>query len=348
MMAAVLLTLNAQGQRRRRNAIAAMALVGVALQIKYSVVFEGMWIGLWLMWDEHRATRSVSRTLGSGAALAAIALLPTAAATAWFLAIGHGQEYLFANFQSVLLRHPDPAAMQIDNAETAVELLGPLVVLTLLGAGAARAGPQEHSGRWLLYGWLAIAIAGFIAFGGRYNHYTLPVMLPGAVGTAAFFGDRRVGRWLAVPAMVLASIAGQLVLSSELRHRGTPAQFAALVRFIGPGSGTLYTDMLHPSLHMFTGRRPVTRYMFPSHLQIAREAGAIGVDQATELNRVFAQRPEVVTIEGPLSGAAPARRAQVAGLITRDGYAPPVRFPLGVVWVDIYRRADVRDAPIGR
>ena len=341
MMGAVLLVLHADGPNRRVRSVMAMALVGVAIQIKYSVVFEGVWFGLWLMWSEFRATRSIARTIGFASVLAAVTLLPTAAATAWFVADGHGQDFMFANFRSVLMRHPDPAAMQIDNAETAVELLGPLVALTVVGIGAVRGNPRQRTERLFLYGWLAVALAGFVAFGGWYNHYTLPVMLPGALGTAAVFGYRRSGRWLAIPAMILASIAGQIVLSSELRHRGTPAQFAAMVRFIGSGPGTIYTDMLHPAFHTFTGRHPLTRWMFPSHLQIAREAGAIGVDQATELDRVFAQRPEFVTIEGPFTGADPARRDQVLRLVARGGYEAPVRFPLGYVWVDIYRRADL-------
>lgn len=231
------------------------------------------------------------------------------------------------------------------NAETALELLGPLVVMTVLGIGAAPASLRERSGRTFLYGWLAVAVAGFVVFGGWYNHYTLPVMLPGTLGTAAFFGYRRIGRWLSIPAIVLLAIAGQLVLSSELHNRGTPAQFATLVRVVGPGPGSLYGDMGHPALHMFTGRPALTRYMLPSHLQIAREAGAIGVDQAAELDRVFAQRPEVVTIEGPDSGAAPARAAQVAALIARGGYAAPIRLPLGTEWVDVYLRADIKRAP---
>ena len=343
MIGAVALVVGAQGPTRRRAA--AMALIGMALQIKYSVVFEGIWIGLWLMWDEHRATRSISRAIGFGAMLAAIALIPTAAVTAWYLAIGQGETFVFANFLSIFRRHADSVAMQIDNATVALELLGPLVVMALVGIGAAPGDGRQRTARAFLYGWFAVAVVGFVAFGGWYNHYTLPVMLPGTLCAAAFLGDRRIGRWLAVPAVLLLFIAGQVVLSSELRHRGTPAQFAALVRAVGPGPGSLYGDMGHPALHLFTGRPALTRYMFPSHLQIAREAGALGVDQATELDRIFARHPDVVTIEGPDNGAAPERVAQVLALIAHGGYAPPVRLPLGIEWVDIYRRADLKTPP---
>ena len=338
MVGAVALALSGR-PTPRRAAIGAMALVGVALQIKYSVVFEGIWIGLWLMWSEFRTTRSVARATGFGVVLAAIALAPTVVVTAWYVAIGQGETFVFANFVSILLRHPDPAWMQIDNATVALELLGPLVLMSITGIGAASGTPRDRTARAFLYGWLLVAVSGFVVFGGWYNHYTLPVMLPACLCTAGFFGYRRIGRWLAVPAIVLALVAGQLVLASELRHRGTPAQFYALVRAVGPGPGSLYGDMGHPALHMFTGRPALSRYLFPSHLQIAREAGAIGVDQASEIDRIFARHPDVVTLEGPFNGAAPERVAQVRALVKRGGYGPPTRLPLGGLWVDVYHRA---------
>ena len=337
MAAAVALVLG-RPRPTRPAAVGAMALVGIALQIKYSVVFEGIWIGLWLLWCEFRLTRSVTGTIAHGALLAGTALTPTLLVTAWYVAIGQGSVFVYANFLSILQRHADPAWMQLDNATVALELLGPLVVMGLMSIGAARGDTWTRTARSVLAGWLAVAVTGFVAFGGWYNHYTLPVMLPACLCTAGFFGYRRLGRRLAIPAIALAFVAGQLVLSSELRHRGTPAQFYALVRAVGPGPGSLYGDMGHPALHMFTGRPPLSRYMFPSHLQIAREAGAIGVDQAAEIDRIFAQHPDVVTIEGPNNGAAPERVAQVLRLVALGGYGPATRLPLGGLWVDIYRR----------
>ena len=125
-------------------------------------------------------------------------------------------------------------------------------------------------------------------------------------------------------------------------HRGTRAQFAAVVRAIGPGPGSLYVDIGDPALFTFTGRHALSRYLFPSHLQIARESGAVGVDQAAEIDRIFARRPDVVVLQGPGTDEDPARAAQVAVRVADGGYAPPVRLTLGRLWADIYRRADLR------
>ena len=348
MAGAVTLVAGAPTDRRRGAGIAAMALVGCALQIKYSVLFEGMWIGLWLMWDEHRVTRSIGRAIGYGAVLCVVALVPTLIAAGTYLAIGQGWAFVYANFLSIFQRHPDAPAVQIDNLWVALELLGPLVVLALAGLGVPRGNARERGVRAFLRGWLAVAVAGFVVFGGWYNHYTLPVMLPGTLCTAAFFGHRRVGRWLAIPAMALALVGSQLVLTSALRHRGSPAEFAAVVRAIGPGPGSLYVDIGDPALYTFTGRHALSRYLFPSHLQIAREAGAIGVDQAAEVDRIFARRPDVVVLQGPDTDEMPERTAQVAALVARGGYAPPVRLPLGRLWAEVYHLKTPPRSPVGR
>lgn len=346
MAGAVALVAQAAESGRRRAGILAMALVGCALQVKYSVLFEGVWIGLWLMWDEHRATRSIGRTIGHGALLCLAALVPTLLAAGFYAAIGQGHAFVYANFLSIFQRHPDPVAVRLDNAVVALELLGPLVVLALAGIGAVRGGDARL--RLFLRGWLAVAIIGFVVFGGWYNHYTLPVMLPAALCTAAFFGDRWIGRWLAIPLVLLVFVAGQMILSSSVAHRGTRAEFEKIVAAIGPGPGSLYINVGDPAFFTFTGRHALSRYLFPSHLQIARETGAIGVDQGAEIARIFAQRPDVVLLQGPDIGEIPARAAQERALIVQDGYAPPERLKLGRLWADIYRLRTPPRSPGGR
>ncbi|WP_174285588.1 hypothetical protein [Sphingomonas bacterium] len=348
MAGAVALVAGAVPERRRRAGVLAMALVGCALQVKYSALFEGVWIGLWLMWDEHRVTRSIGRAIGYGAVLCTVALVPTMLAAGTYVAIGQGQAFVYANFLSILQRHADAPAVRLDNAIVALALLGPLLLLALAGIGAPRGDAQQRSVRGFLRGWLAVAVFGLVVFGGWYNHYTLPVMLPATLCTAAFFGDRRIGRWLAIPAMVAGFVGGQLVVASALHHRGSPAEFAAVVRAIGPGPGSLYVDIGDPALYTFTGRHALSRYLFPSHLQIAREAGAIGVDQAAEVDRIFARRPEVVVLQGPETDEMPERAVQVAGLVARGGYARPVRLPLGRLWADVYHLKTRSPSPAGR
>ena len=337
MAAAAALVARARPNRRRRSGVMAMAIIGVALQVKYSVLFEGIWIGLWLMAADYRANRRIGAAIGYGALLGTVALVPTALAAGFYAAIGQSSAFFYANFVSIFQRPPDPLAIRWRNAWQAAAGVGPIVTIAAAGIRIGGADPRQRSVRLFLAGWLAVAVLGFVVFGGWYNHYTLPIILPASIGAAAFLGDHRRGRRLAVPLCIVVFVVGQLALASERRHRGTPAQFAAVVRAIGPGPGSLYVDIGDPALYTFTGRHAASRYLFPSHLQIAREAGAIGVDQAAEVDRIFAQRPEVVVLQGPDTEETPARTAQVRALVARGGYAAPVRLPLGRLWADVYR-----------
>jgi len=98
----------ARPRRRLAHGVAALALVGLALQVKYSVVFEGLFFGHWWLWRERRLGARWPRWLGGGTLLVAAALAPTAAAWGAYTAIGQGPEFFFANFASFLSRKADP------------------------------------------------------------------------------------------------------------------------------------------------------------------------------------------------------------------------------------------------
>ena len=89
----------------RRRGLAAMALVGIALQIKYSPLFEGLFFGLLLLRLSWRASGGSLARLAADAALwIGAAIAPTLLAYAWYVAAGHGDAFLFANLWSISLR----------------------------------------------------------------------------------------------------------------------------------------------------------------------------------------------------------------------------------------------------
>ena len=328
----------------KRRGLAAMALIGLALQIKYSVVFEGVTIGLWLLWRE-RASPGIA--VAYGAALVWVALLPTMLVATWFWWQGAGEAFLYANFLSILARHADAPAEQIANLSAAAGILAPFLALAAASILAARAprGDPVRTIQSLLIAWLIAALFGFGLLGSWFNHYTLPVMAPAAACAAGVFGHRRFGR--AVAAVVLAAgfVAGQVVLQSERRGRGTPAQFAALVRAIRPAPGTLYVYSGSAMLYAATGRAPLSRYVLPSHLYLARERGAIGVDQMAEIARIFAQVPDVVVTEAPLYEESPDTAALVRRELARGRYRLDATMPLGRYALAVYRRPTTRTSP---
>ena len=309
----------------RRRGIAAMLLIGAAMQIKYTVAFEGIGFALWLLAEDWRRRRSATALAGHAAALAATALLPTLAAAAAYAWLGQLDAFMFANFISILHRGRDAAALQANTILDAAAILSPLV-FAVAGWRVRSGDPGEARAAFFLRAWLVVAVAAFVGFGGWYNHYTLPVMLPGAVCTAALLQRRtRPLVWAAVPLLALF-IAGQAILRSERARRGTADQFAALVARVGHGPGPLFVYSGPVLLYPASGRPAPTPYIFPSHLQFAREAGSIGVDQAAELNRIFDRRPAAVVLAPAIDDEIPALRDLVKRRLWQGGYraTPPL------------------------
>ena len=334
-----------RGGRRLACGAAAFALVGLALQIKYTVVFEGAFFGLWWVLREWRITRAPLRSLAVAAVLASLAALPTLAAWGWYAAHGWGDTFVFANFRSIALRVPDPAVDQVLNLGIIVLVLSPLLAMVVLawrlphstGAGAQAAGTM----RIWLFAWSVVAALGLLVFGSYFDHYALPLLVPLCVCAAGFFAEHASARRVAVPLFVLLFLGSQAILVAKLRGRGTPAQFAALTRAIGDGPGCLYVYSGTSMSYAASRRCTLTRYRFPTHLDRVRERGAIGVDQQAEIARILAARPQIVVMRQPFRGERPELRALALRLMTPH-YRIRAMLPLGNARVAVYALEPVR------
>ncbi len=312
------------GGARAQRMVPAMLLVGLALQVKYSVVFEGAYFGLWAMAQRWRADRRVVPVLAHGAVLAIVALLPTLAVAAWYAHAGQFDAFAFANFRSILLRRPDGLAEQAGNFAGAAAILSPLVALAVIGFRSSERTPA----RIFLFGWAAAALVGLIAFGSWFDHYTLPAMVPLAICAAGPLGDHpRIRRW-AVPLLILVAIGGQGLLIGKRLGRGTPTQFVALAQAVGRGPGCLWVQSGSTMLYAFTDRCAVSAYVFPSHLGRMREQGAVGVDQMAEVRRILAAEPAVIVMRPAYRGERADIRAYVEAKVAA-AYRLKARLPLG-------------------
>ena len=321
--------------RDRYRGLAAMALVGLALQIKYSVVFEGIFIGLWLLWTDWQRHRRAAPLVAYGSMLVAVALIPTAIAILVYAWIGALDAFVFANFLAIFARKPNPFGEMMGNLATLVLILSPLVAMGLAAWGRHRRG--ESGVRTFLLLWMLSSMFGVLVFGTWYEHYGLPVVLPASVCAAAVLGAAR-WRGRATPAILLAAaLAGQIKVGVERYKRGSPAQFARLAEAVGHGPGCLYVYSGHTMLYPATGRCRPTAYIFPSFLIRPRENGAMGVDQSAEVHRILAQRPAVIVISPPYRVETMDNRAFVERVARRD-YWPPTMVRVGNGDVAVYHR----------
>ncbi|MEO5493209.1 MAG: hypothetical protein ABIR08_04190 [Sphingomonas sp.] len=311
------------GSRLRRG-LAAMTLVGIALQTKYSVVFEGLFFGLWWLWRERMRRRRAVPMLAEGALLVAVALVPTALAWGYYHWIGQGSAFLYANFQSIAQRQPDPIGEQLGNLAKIMLIISPLIAAAIL---AFLRGERTGIRGWL-FAWLAAAVLGLLVFGSWFDHYALPLLVPLSICAAGFAADPRRSPRIAAIVLLIALFGGEVTVIAKRLGRGGPAQFAQVAAAIGHGPGCLYVYSGDSMLYPMSGRCRLSRYIFPSHLGRQRERGATGVDQQSEIERILALKPAVVVLRKPYLGERSDLRALVVTHMA-TAYRLKAQVPLG-------------------
>ena len=287
----------------RRNGAIVMLIVGVAMQIKYNVMFEGIFFALTLLWVAWKADPRPLPRLIDALLWMVLALLPTALACAWFAAIGHAQIFFYSNFVSVAERTPVPAKELLKRLG---KIAGPMLPFFLILDPALWTGPWRNgrdpagaAHRFVLK-WFLAALIGFLIFGTYYNHYALPLLLPLACAMAPGFAVRtrriNVGMILAAIMLIGGTIAYKVRAHARLKKSGS-AEFimpiAAIVKAHLQG-GCLYVHDGETILYYLTGSCIPTRWAFPNHLNTGVERSAIGTDAAAEVARTFATKPTVV------------------------------------------------------
>lgn len=283
---------------------AAMLCVGLAIQIKYSVLFEGIYFGCMLIWLAVR--QGISGRMLARAILLWIsaALLPTLAALGIYAALGHADAFIFDNFVSFAAQGRNPLATQLRDLLEIMAILSPLIIVLLIGW---RRGDMARLGAMGLFvgGWFLASLAGILIFW-RFNapHYAIPLLLPLTVWLAPIFDAPTKRPAVSMLLVFLAAVMGQVVLACLEERRGGPAEAMQVARAARPeGEGCIYVYSGYPALYMLTGSCLPTRWAFPGSLNMKDEesAQAIGIDPAGEVRRIMAHRPPVVVDEYPRS-----------------------------------------------
>lgn len=282
---------------------AAMALMGVAIQIKYTALFEGTFLGCVLLWAAARGGVPLWRQIVLAAGWATLGVAPTLAAWGWFALAGHGETFAFANFTSVFLRHGDPDAIvagRLWKTFGRIRLFGLCAIVGLLPA-ARDAGERVVLG--LARGWLLAALFAFAVFGTYFDHYALPLLPPLALAAARLFGRRTalppLGHWWRALAFVVLAYSASSITIRDIwkskRDRGDGTQVRQMAALIRPRlTNCLYVYDGEPALYRLTGSCLPSRWPFPDHLNNQHEEGAVGIDALAETRRIMAGAPSVV------------------------------------------------------
>ncbi len=287
----------AEPQRRGRLAgdgAAAMLLIGLAAQIKYTVLFEGVYLGLILLWLALRGGRGLVGGLTLGAAWAFLAALPTLLAWGVYAVMGQGQTWLFANITSIFLRAPMPLDDLLG------ELAGGLatIALLLLAAwlGWRRLRPLTPAGRFII-GWAIMANLALLVLRSFSPHYWIPLVPPLVlIAVPALEAMRR----FALGLTLLAFAVGQLLIGFFIWSKGDGETVARMVAAMGPVPNCIFVFDGFPALYAESRSCLPGRYLFPGHLNGIMEAGSLGVDPVREVEGIMARRPDAIVTDWPI------------------------------------------------
>jgi hypothetical protein len=311
-----------------RSGLLCMLLVGIAIQIKYSVLFEGIYFGVALL------ALAIARRMPHWALAAfaggmiALALLPTAVALGYYWHAGHLREFIFANFVSIGGRLPLPPNEVLRRATMMAVVMLPLVSFTVVSlTWHEHGGSAREWGRRFILMWLAVAIASVIGFGYYFDHYGLPIVIPAAIAGSAAFSEWRKRRFHIAGLFVLAFLAGEEVTLNEIWSSGGWSNIQAIERatrgvrncpfvYDGPSAVIMLRHWCIPTV-----------YPFPYHLSYYPESQALGVDALHEVARIMSTHPDAVLIRNrPYTNENLAARALMLRFLRSD-YRPVAALP---------------------
>lgn len=280
--------------------LAAMFVSGLALQIKPTSAFPGMFLGLTLIFLAWEGGWRVGRIALASCGWVFAALLPTLAVVGWYAAHGYLDELLFANVRSIGMRGSVDWAVTLDRFRSQAMSIGlPLggVLAVAVAASLGGQGPGLRDRRIIfVLGWLAAALVAFLSVGTFYNNYALIVMPMLCVTLGAVARPKGIG-WLAIGGAALMS--AYVLVGDQRRVREQQAQapeIYELSRLISANldGGCLYVHRGLPIFYHLAGGCIATRYPFPDHLSLAVEGTALDVDPVAEVKRILASKPTVI------------------------------------------------------
>lgn len=302
MAVAAGLTLRALRDPRRARmwGTGAMLCTGIALQIKYSVMFEGVFFGIALIAGGLRARTPIARLSLSAVLWIVAALAPTALAFLAYAALGHAPEFIFCNFISLFGQGRNSLPIQAEDFAASVAILSPVILW--LASLRWRKSASPAGARVFYWGWLGAAVTGWLVYF-RFNspHYAIPLLLPACVLIAQAMESSVARRRAAFATIALGLVVGQIVLRENEVRKGGKVEAMQVAAAAMPMHGCIYVYDGYPALYMLTHSCLPSRWAFPGHLSARDEAhvAALGVDPSAEVRRIMAARPQVVVDDYP-------------------------------------------------
>lgn len=304
-----------------RYAFAAMALMGVSLQVKYTVLPQCVFFGLFFLWRIGSRKGYAAALLKYAPIFVALGLIPTALVASYYLAIGHFDDFFYANFTSIFDRGALTGGILYYCIFISAVMLSPMIALALSAWFERDRGATSAPAFAAIAIWGLACAAGIVMTGSIYIHYCVPLVPPLAILTGAFV--ERLNIRLLGPVAILFHVLTitdyrQSFAKNDLDTVAMERMAADMRPFTKQGCIYIYDG---PSmLYTTTASCLPTKRPYPDHLNNLQEKYSMGLDQAGEVSRVLSTRPvAIVTADRrvvPRLSRAP--QALVTGALSRE------------------------------
>lgn len=282
----------------------AILILGLAIQVKYTVIFEGAFFGLWLLWIAHSKGVGLPALTGYAMSWATIALLPTIFVFLAYWTLGHSSEFVFANFLSIFHR----SSGELDIPGRVLAIVAHIAVPGGAALWAMTRASSNPPARNFVFAWTGSAILAVILFGTYHDHYALPLFVPIAIAGASLYGDvdARLPLWRFRPriahcVLLIGLLMGVGTMIATRLNRGTGDGVYAAARIVGRDpERCIYVFSGDPILYYLTRSCLPTAFTFPSLLSERSDSVSIGRDPMRELHATMARSPTYVFVRLPV------------------------------------------------
>lgn len=323
MIGMAILVRDPRHPRAIARGLTAMLLGGIALQVKYTLLPQCLFFGLWVLWGQYRLGMRLPKFIGFGAVFGLLGVLPTAMVAVGYAVAGHWDEFVFANFVSFFDRIPAPWGRWPQPAFYFIIIQ--LAALILFGLNAARRAWSSDRPPHYVFAvlWLLASAATTFLPSTLYLYY-LAALAPACVMVSLpLFQPGRsrvvICAVLAVPILHFALMPFQYAASQSNRENVRRLAQAIAPHVDADKGRCLYVFDGPSSLYRLSRSCLLTRFIYPDHLNNALEREALGIRQEDEVARILATRPPViVTANKAVTPQNEVAKGHVDAAITRD------------------------------
>lgn len=283
-------------------------LLGIGFVIKYVVLFDGLALGAFLIFQALRREGNVVMALSRALIMAAAAALPFGLVLSYYYQIGEFDDFWFHSI-TVAGRYPSGRGF-VHYVSFFFEFFLRYLPVTALYILALRSRSVSLTTRQLGAIWSIFTLVAVLLPGNAFGHYYIQFMLPFSYLAGEFFSipKAEVPKWMqwmrstriGYPLLGLLFLAHLALQKKDYLDRPDNVQRAAdfLNERLEPGD-QIYTQE-DQAIYFLTDRLPLIPYVHPSLFWMDKHIAAMEIDVEQEVTKIKAAAPRFMVFRYPV------------------------------------------------